>query len=542
MNFTPFALTLVFMSTLLTSLDFGCTPAPQRAYTERTRVETRGSASVTNDPKMAAPSAGANGDLRGEAVPDGVLSRQFGTLIEQAREASRHAYVQPSEISLPETLRNVDWNTYRTIRFRPERALWRDQPGHFEAQFFHLGFIYRQPVEVFVVQGDRTERLPFSIDQFRYDGVPVPERNLPLGYAGLRLHTNLNSDAYRDETIVFQGASYFRSLGRGNVLGLSARALAIDTGERTPEEFPRFTALYLQRPGADERSIWVLGSLDSPRATGACAMRITPGQNTQVEVTLQLFFREPVHVLGLAPFSSMHLFGEAEPHRFDAQRPEVHDSDALVWSTRAGERLSRPLENPPRTRVSNYRLDSPRGFGLVQRDRASDSYRDPEQRYEARPSAWVEPVGDWGPGQLRLLEFATALESDDNIAALWVPDQVPNDALRVQYRISFGSEVEGQPFGRAVATRKRKLAGKTEFELDFDVPHASAVRAPVELVLTSPGAEQIAREVVLNDAGNGFRARFSLASADGRAAELRAFLRSGADVLTETWSYPWQVN
>jgi periplasmic glucans biosynthesis protein len=212
----------------------------------------------------------------------------------------------------------------------------------------------------------------------------------------------------------------------------------------------------------------------------------------------------------------------------------------------------RPLDNPERTRVTNYRLDSPRGFGLLQRDRAPDSYRDREQRYEARPSAWVEPIGDWGKGQLRLLEFATALESDDNIASLWVPEPAPRDQLRVQYRISFGSEVElsaagSEPsaarvaFGRALATRvSSSEPHKAHFEVDFEIPNARALSVPVLLVLTTPGAQILSQEVVPFE--HGFRARFSLqrSSSDART-ELRAFLRTSADVLTETWSYPWQA-
>jgi periplasmic glucans biosynthesis protein len=538
----PFALTLALMLMSLSTHNFGCAARSSRSEVSlRTQSAAQGDRSASKGLGMNSSSQTDGEAGRGKTEPASVLPRQFDTLVARARAARNQAYVPQPEAFLPDTLRNIDWATYRTIRFRPEQALWRAQPGHFEAQFFHLGFIYRTPVGVFVVEGERTERLPFSIDQFRYDGVPPPQRTLPLGYAGLRLHTNLNSDGYRDETIVFQGASYFRSLGRGNAFGLSARALAIDTGESVPEEFPRFTELHMVKPAAEERSIWVLAALDSPRVTGACAFLITPGENTHVEVTLQLFFREPVHVLGLAPFSSMHLFGEASPHRFDAARPEVHDSDGLALHTRAGERMLRPLDNPVHTRVTNYRLDSPRGFGLLQRDRNSDSYRDGEQRYEARPSAWVEPIGDWGNGQLRLLEFATALESDDNIATLWVPDQAPRDELHVQYRLSFGSDVEHAAFGRVVATRKiAQGEGRARFELDFAVPNARALSGPVELVLTTPGAEVLSREVAPSN--DGFRARFELARTNpDEKTELRAFLRSASDVLTETWSYPWQA-
>jgi glucans biosynthesis protein len=269
----------------------------------------------------------------------------------------------------------------------------------------------------------------------------------------------------------------------------------------------------------------------------------------------------------------MHLFGESQPQRVDpvspargTARPEVHDSDHLALLSQTGERLARPLENPVRTRVTHYRLDSPRGFGLLQRDRAADSYRDTVERYEQRPSAWVEPEGDWGPGQLRLLEFATELESDDNIALLWQPDRVPSDELRIAYSLTFGTNVEPTSFGRVTATRQlasaeplasttRQLASaerKARFELDFAVPNAELVRDPVELSLSAPGASVVSQHVERRPGG--FRARFEISPARGHArvdlapseqdrqTELRAFLRSGADVLTETWSYPWQAN
>jgi glucans biosynthesis protein len=446
-------------------------------------------------------------------------------------------------MELPASLRDVDWNTYRTIRYLPERSLWRGQPGHFEAQFFHLGFIYRTPVAMFVIDGTRVEELAFARDRFSYDGVPPPPAELGLGYAGLRLHTNLNSADYRDELIVFQGASYFRSLGRGNALGLSARALAIDTGESSAEEFPRFSEMYLVRPEPDARSIWVLALLESKRATGACAFCIRPDDATVIDVSLRVFLREPINVLGLAPFSSMHLFGEAEPHRFGDARPEVHDSDGLAMWTAAGERVFRPLRNPRHTKVSDYRLDSPRGFGLLQRDRNVDSYRDAVERYQDRPSAWVEPVGDWGNGRLRLLEIATELESDDNIAMLWVPDRVPADGLSLRYRLHFGSAVEGAAgFGHALATRLREQSPeRARFEVDFRVPNAQGMSRPVELEVSAGDGELITQQLLPDAALGGFRASFDIVRKDaGRELELRAFLRSGNNVLTETWSYPWQ--
>lgn len=485
----------------------------------------------------------------------------FAALVERARAASSRP-AQPAPVAaLPASLRDVDWNTYRKIRFLPEHSLWRGEPGHFEAQFFHLGFIYRTPVAMFELDGPRLSELPFAADHFAYDGVAAPPAGTALGYAGLRLHANLNSPEYRDELVVFQGASYFRAVGRGNALGLSARALAVDTGEKDRlEEFPRFSELYMVRPEPDARSVWVLGLLESQRVTGACAFRVQPQDPgigsradphapTVIDVELRVFLREPVEVLGLAPFSSMYLFGEAEPHRFGDPRPEVHDSDGLSIAGAAGERVFRPLRNPDHTDVTEYRLDSPRGFGLVQRDRSAESYRTSDarvadERYQDRPSVWVEPLGDWGPGKLRLLEIATALESDDNIALLWVPDRVPRDGLTVRYRLHFGSAVEKVgSFGHVSATRLREESPERgQFEVDFHIPGAEHLQRPVELELSASGGEFLSRQVVPYGAAGGFRASFAVQRNDpGRELELRAFLRTGTDVLTETWSYSWQA-
>ena len=493
------------------------------------------------DGKRARPASAQN--EAGKAASAHTLPGQFAALIERARAASKQPAADAKEANLPASLRDIDWNVYRTIAYRPERALWRDEPGHFEAQFFHLGFIYRYPVVMSVIEGAETRPLPFATELFSYGTVPAPSPDPGLGYAGMRLHTNLNSDDYRDEVMVFQGSSYFRSLGRGNWHGLSGRTLAIDTGESTPEEFPRFSEMYLVRPGKNDRSMWVLATLESKRATGAAAFHIVPGAKTLIDIRLHVFMRESVKVLGIAPFSSMHLFGESAPHRFDSMRPEVHDSDGLAMWTHEGERVLRPLRNPERTTVREYRLDSPRGFGLVQRDRAFSSYQDLNEHYQDRPSAWVEPIGDWGKGKLRLLEFATPLESDDNVALLWVPDQIPADGLSVRYLLHFGSEVEGNGgFGRALDTRiAQSSPDKARFTVDFAVPNASELKGPIQVELTTPDAEVLSASVVPNPYISGFRASFEVSRKDrSRETDLRAFLRTGNDVLTETWSFPWQ--
>lgn len=447
----------------------------------------------------------------------------------------------PRVAALPESLRALSYEQYRGIRFRPERSLWRGEPGQFEVQFFHPGHYFRELVAVRSVQGETLRDVAFAPSLFAYDHAPAPASADGLGFTGLRLHAPINTEAYRDEVIVFQGASYFRSLGRHQVFGLSARGLAIDTGEPVPEEFPRFSEIELIRPGTDDSFIWVLALLESRRATGAYAFRVKPGAHTEVEVNMRVFFREKVAVAGVAPLTSMYLFGEEAPGRFKDFRPEVHDSDGLAMWTGAGEWVFRPLRNPPRTTVCTFRLDSPRGFGLLQRDRDFASYQDLVSHYQDRPSAWVEPFGDWGKGSVRLLEMATELETDDNIAMLWVPDEVPDGGLALSYRLYFGPGVPHPSApGKVASTRfSRQGDGRAHFAVDFAGDGLEPEAADVSLHLTASGGRPIEQRVEPNRYTGGYRASFVIEAA-ARDVELRAFLQRGNDVLTETWSYLWQ--
>ena len=176
-----------------------------------------------------------------------------------------------------------------------------------------------------------------------------------------------------------------------------------------------------------------------------------------MDVKAALYFRGNPKVVGVAPLTSMFLHGENTGWSRDDYRPEVHDSDGLLVNTGAGEWLWRPLTNPNGARVSSFQDRSPRGFGLLQRDREFAHYDDVEANYHLRPSAWVEPVGDWGPGAVRLLEFHTVDETNDNVVACWVPAALPapGQALAYAYRLHWMSALAGKPpAGYAVSTRQ----------------------------------------------------------------------------------------
>src|SRR5690606_9268799 len=95
-----------------------------------------------------------------------------------------------------------------------------------------------------------------------------PEKWGDLGFAGFRVHHPFNDSGYKDELVVFLGASYFRALGEGQRYGLSARGLAIDTVGGKGEEFPRFSEFWIVKPKADATSLTILALLESPSVSG----------------------------------------------------------------------------------------------------------------------------------------------------------------------------------------------------------------------------------------------------------------------------------
>src|SRR5690606_17214246 len=223
----------------------------------------------------------------------------------------------------------------------------------------------------------------------------------------------------------FLGASYFRALAEGMRYGLSARGLAIDTGEASGEEFPRFVEFWINRPAPADRELIVFALLDSRRATGAFRFVIRPGAPTRIDVRARLYLREPVAKLGIAPLTSMFFYGENQPAPAPRLRPEVHDSDGLSIASSSGEWIWRPLQNPRRLLITYFALADPLGFGLLQRDRHFRSYEDIDARFELRPGAWVQPKGRWGAGRVELVQIPSPDETNDNIVAYWVPDNQP---------------------------------------------------------------------------------------------------------------------
>jgi periplasmic glucans biosynthesis protein len=470
-----------------------------------------------------------------------------------AQQLARSEYVATTQ-KCPPALAALSFDEYRTIRFRPEASIWRSARSPFELQLFHLGHFFTEPVSLYLVEGGRAHPLRFAPELFDYGGIrfdePLPET---LGLAGFRVHSPLNRKDYLDEVLAFLGASYFRALGRGSAYGLSARGLAIDTALPGGEVFPVFREFYVEKPAAGARHLVVHALLDSPSISGAYRFDLFPGDPTEVRVDATLFPRRSVERLGVAPLSSMYLFGENDRRGFDDYRPEVHDSDGLLIWFGNGERLWRPLQNPERLEVSALRAESLKGFGLLQRDRQTDHYQDLEALYERRPGVWIEPIEGFGSGTVYLVEIPSREEIHDNVVAFFTPEAkpVPGTPIHFAYRMTWGM-APSPPVAAAtvVATRlgdarqvglpaeKQGLdAQARKFVVDFVSPAPLAVDGTVEALVTASGGSVKSTRVQPYPAIGGYRAVFDFEPGGQDPVEMRCFLRRNQVALSETWSY-----
>lgn len=470
----------------------------------------------------------------------------FEGLKERARKLAASAYTV-SPIAHADLLGTVDFDAYQTIAFKPEMTI---EETPVPVRLFHLGRYFKEPVRLALVEGGQAREIFYDHGAFAYQDTAL-EAKLPddLGFAGFRL---MNDDAKTD-WLSFLGASYFRSSGPEGQYGLSARGLAIDTGLSTPEEFPRFSAFWLHGSLDDPDALIIDALLESESCTGAYRFVVSRADAIVMDVDAYLYVRKAVERLGIAPLTSMFWYSETNRYAATDWRPEVHDSDGLALWTGSGERIWRPLNNPKVVRTSAFLDADPKGFGLLQRDRVFGHYEDDAAFYQKRPGIWVEPLSDWGPGEVQLVEIPTDDEIYDNIAAYWKPARPvrPGDQLNFAYRLHWGSREPYPPqsVARVVSTRigragvpgqPRSGDGK-KFVIDFEGGPLAQLeqRFDIDPVVDASRGVVSGRYVVKVFGTDRWRAVFDLEVAGDEPVELRCYLRLGDEVLSETWMFQY---
>ncbi|SBS26946.1 Glucans biosynthesis protein G precursor [Marinomonas aquimarina] len=469
------------------------------------------------------------------------FSRQ--TVIDLAQKLSQSPMQAPARA--PDALNNLDYDTYRKINFQQNQAVWGQTPTQFSIQLFAPGFLYKDLVEIDAVENARAYPIEANKDSFVTPTEEIDQLISDLGkFAGLRLHYPINKADYKDEFIVFQGASYFRAVSKGQTYGVSARGLAIDVAQPTGEEFPMFRHFWIERPSSSQQAIVVHALLDSKSVTGAYRFGIFPGSPTRIDVEATLFPRRDIAHIGLAPLTSMYMFnGSLDYPEIEDYRVAVHDSEGLQIQTGRGEMLWRPLQNPETLQISAFMDQSPQGFGLIQRNRDFSDYQDLEANYHSRPSIWVKPLNDWGEGHVELVEIPSNSEANDNIVAYWQPTEPlkKDQPFNYSYRLTMTNDTPVLS-GKAHVVRSakgQKLASEhAQVVIDFDSIEVENL-ASIQVDASISQGQILEAHVTPNPYEKGVRAFVTFDPGNADSAELRVQLKQDETPLAATWLYRW---
>lgn len=492
----------------------------------------------TNVETSAETSSQTNSETSTEEIEDRTFSRE--TVIEAARQLSQNPFVAPQRA--PEALTQLDYSTYRQINYQQNAAIWGKASTPFSIQLFAPGYIYRELIDIDIVESSQSFPIDITESSFKVPEESIGQLLEQIGkYAGFRLHYPINQNDYNDEFLVFQGASYFRGISKGQAYGVSTRGLAINVAGERGEEYPLFKKFWIERPSSRQKAIVVHALLDSKSVTGAYRFAVYPGAPTRMEVKAELFPRADIKNVGLGALTSMFMHGGIDRSDVADYRPAVHDSEGLYMVRGNGEKVWRPLNNPRRLQISTFVDNNPKGFGLIQPHRDFEHYQDLEAKYHLRPSIWVKPVGEWGDGSVKLVEIPSDFEGNDNIVAYWQPkdglkkDQLYTFSYELTWFDSFPNVKDNITIART--SGGHKLSTETnEIVIDYRLLNIDDI-STINVASNISSGTILESRIEPNPAIDGARVFVTFNPEDTDVAELRVQLFKDHAPIGTTWLY-----
>ncbi len=476
----------------------------------------------------------------------------FAELVKTAAARARAPYVEAPKPA-PEIMEQMLYDQHEAIHYRTDHALFPDSP--YPVIFRHLGKLFPSPVKMYALQDGQAREVLYDPALFTIPKDSVA-RKLPrdAGFAGLSFQKAGAFDPVDKGWLCFLGASYFRGVGENTEMGISARAVAVNTAPPGAEEFPGYVAFYVASAKTPNDPVVVHALLDSPSIAGAYRFTCHRQRGVTMEIESKLFVREDIAKLGIAPLTSMFWYSEYGRTNHIDWRPEVHDSDGLLLWTGSDRRVWRALENYKEFTTSTFSDKNPKGFGLMQRDRDQDHYLDPVY-YERRPSAWVEPLGAWGAGHVELVEIPTVDEYHDNVVAYWVPaaPAKKGSQFAFNYRLHWRDDepypapnlarVRSTYIGRGGEPATPDPVGVTKFVVEFAGKVLDEVRDPKRVtakVKTSLG-DIVSQKIKRVPDTTRYQVHFDVEPRRVGTAELETMLFLGSKPLSECWRYRFEV-
>ncbi len=466
-----------------------------------------------------------------------------------ARALARQPWKKPPQ-DLSEPYAGLNFDQYSSIGLKPEALVWQGQKVGFVLEPTHRGFIFTNNLQINLVEDGYVRRLGYDAQEFSFGKAPPATDKRDAGFAGFRV-LQTAADGSTKEVLLFQGAGYFQTAARGQSFGAASRALSIrPVDQNKGEEFPNIAAVWIERPVLAANAVIIHALLDSESVTGAYRFTLRPGDTTIVDTECTLFTRAAIDHLGLATVQGTFLFGPIDRRRGDDVRPSVYDVSGLQMLSGNGEWIWRPTSNRQTLQASAFVDDNPRGFGLVQRDRDFALFNDDDSHWEARPSVWTEPIGDWGPGHVTLLEIPADSQVNQNIVAYWRPRATlaANAEASFAYRQFWcWTPSERPPFAIAARSRSGRVPGtqanprRRRFLVEFtgDLLNDAARYPEITAKAHTANGSITNVRLVMAREDKAARVLFDVDAGAEPHAELRLLLEAAGKPISETWLYRW---
>ncbi len=403
----------------------------------------------------------------------------FETLSNQASRFAKGSF-QP--VPAPaKVLSDLNYPDYQKIEFLHHRGIWSGSKTPFWFETFHPGYIQEGRIEIFEIENGVSRHVPYTKDLFDFAGVLDPnEVPSDTGHAGLKIAGHFSpqkdgqetEDKNGEELLTFLGSSYFRSRPREFTYGASARALAVNIAMNIPEEFPVLRSFWVEKPSDQSSSVTILALLDSPSVTGAYRFTFKPGiYESAVDVKARLYFRNSIEKLAFAPITSMWMWGDGFSGPKTDNRPAVHDSDGILINSAEDGWIWRPLVRHSYPSVSSRKVETLKGFGASQRNRAFFHFEDYNANYHKRPSVYVTPKKPWKSGRVEIMELPSPHEGIDNINTYWVFDEAIDfgKPMDVEYNVKFlvGDVGEHNTLARATSFSVDRFGDRIKLTVRF---------------------------------------------------------------------------
>ncbi|WP_294540639.1 glucan biosynthesis protein D [uncultured Rhodoblastus sp.] len=493
---------------------------------------------------LAASGASSESQAQGQkaTIP---IPFSAASVVEAAKALAAKSFAAPSVSDLPGPLANLSYEAYAAIHAKPEGLIWAQDPAGFVVEPLHRGFVFTTPMQIHLVEDGLARRLDYDASKFIFGGVSMSGPPANLDFSGFRVLLRDDSGGFQ-ELAIFQGASFFRSIAPGQSFGVTARGLSIRTGDPRGEEFPFFRAVWIEKPSRAFNTLTIHALLDSESVAGAYRFTLHPGDATIIDTEISLFPRAALDSFGLGAMSATMLFGPIDRRGVDDLREAVAEASGLQMLTGAGEWIWRPISNRNALQISEFVDENPKGFGFLQRKRRFDDFYDELQHWERRPSLWIEPIGDWGPGSVQLVEIPSDSESAQNMIAFWRPKAALAKGVEADFafRQFWAWSPPSNPAlaiaigargGRGASSRQRRFLVDFHGDVLADPARAADIKANLNIW---PG-KIVAIKVFPSPERKSCRAQFDFEPGNENASEMRLTLESQGAPISETWLYRW---